>query len=180
MPHGFDAYQAPVALSYPSPTAGVSSPTSGHPVPRPLSNLTFPLDATRFYLLGQLEYYLSAQNLASDLFLRKRMDSRGWIPISLLASFNRVRQLTMDQQLVRDVLALSSIVELRDDFVRMGAGEWARFVLPDAPVSAVEVEGGQDQDRDHAEEDAEVEEEEEEEEIEIVMDREVPGQPWIT
>jgi la-related protein 1 len=112
------------------------------------------------------------------------MDSRGWIPISLLASFNRVRQLTMDQQLVRDVLAFSSIVEVRNDFVRMGAGEWARFVLPGAPASTVEDElggheqGGQDQDRDHADEDAEVEEEEEEEEIEIVMDG--LGQAWVT
>jgi la-related protein 1 len=94
----------------------------------------------------------------------------------------------MDPQLVRDVLELSSIVELRDDFVRMGAGEWVRFVLPDAPTSNVEVESGlggellsgQDRDRDHAEEDAEAEEEEEEEEIEIVMDREVLGQAWIT
>ncbi|KAI0305140.1 hypothetical protein B0F90DRAFT_1160241 [Multifurca ochricompacta] len=177
------------------------SSVSGHPVPRPLSNLAFPLDATRHYLLGQLEYYLSAQNMAFDYFLRKRMDSRGWIPISLLASFNRVRQLTLDPQLVRDVLALSSIVELRDDFVRMGAGGWTRFILPDAPVSTVEVEGAWpglegnqedgsgveqewDQGRDHTEEYAEVdddeEEEEEEEEIEIVMDREVIGQAWMT
>jgi la-related protein 1 len=51
----------------------VSGLPSGHPLPRPLSNLTFPLDPTRFYLLGQLEYYLSAQNLVSDIFLRKRV-----------------------------------------------------------------------------------------------------------
>jgi la-related protein 1 len=69
----FETYQAPVPLSYPSPNANVPSPTSGHPLPSPLSNLTFPLDPTRFYLLGQLEYYLSAQNLVSDIFLRKRV-----------------------------------------------------------------------------------------------------------
>jgi len=115
------------------------------------------------------------------------MDSRGWIPISLLASFNRVRQLTLDPQLVREVLALSQVVEMRDDCVRMGGGEWAQFVLPDAPVSAVEAgsvgmghgeDGVGDQDRDPAEEDADLEEEEEEEEIEIVMDRDI-GQPWM-
>ena len=122
------------------------------------------------------------------------MDSRGWIPIILLASFNRVRQLTPDPQLVRDVLALSQIVEMRDDHVRMAGGEWAQFVLPDAPVSTVEGGGAvvgdgedgrvgearQDQDREHGEEDGDFEEEEEEEEIEIVMDREVIGQPWMT
>jgi la-related protein 1 len=70
---GFEAYQAPVQVSYPSQNAGVPGATQGHPLPRPLSNLTFPLDATRYYLLGQLEYYLSAQNLVSDIFLRKRV-----------------------------------------------------------------------------------------------------------
>jgi la-related protein 1 len=120
------------------------------------------------------------------------MDSRGWIPISLLASFNRVRQLTLDPQLVRDVLALSQVLEMWDDCVRMARGEWAQFVLPDAPTSTVECttsaeageggrggEAGQDQDREHGEDDGEVEEEEEEEEIEIVMDREVIAQPWM-
>jgi la-related protein 1 len=122
------------------------------------------------------------------------MDLRGWIPISLLASFNRVRQLTLDPQLVRDVLALSQVLEIRDDCVRMAKGEWAQFVLPDAPMSTIEVaaspeagggegerggEAGQDQDREHGEDDGYVEEEEEEEEIEIVMDREVIGQPWM-
>lgn len=162
----------------------MTSPVSVHPVPRPLSNITYSADPMRFFLLGQLEYYLSAQNMASDLFLRQRMDSRGWIPVSLLASFNRVRQLTLDPQLVRDVLALSSIVELRDDCVRMGGGEWRRFVLPDAPTSTVEFEGAEaerekeidSEDHEHVED---LEDEEEEEEIEIVMDREL-GQPWTT
>ena len=94
---------------------------------------------------------------------------------------------------MRDVLALSQIVEMRDDHVRMAVGEWAQFVLPDAPVSTVGGgsagvgagengrvgEAGQDQDREHGEEDGDVEEDEEEEEIEIVMDREVIGHPWM-
>jgi len=184
MPHGFDAYHGPVPLSYPPPpNASMTSPVSVHPVPRPLSNITYSADPTRFFLLGQLEYYLSAQNMASDLFLRQRMDSRGWIPVSLLASFNRVRHLTLDPQLVRDVLALSSIVELCDDCVRMGGGEWRRFVLPDAPTSTVEGEEnriGVDREQDDLDEQyADVEEEDEEEEIEIVMDREL-GQTWTT
>lgn len=109
--------------------------------------------------------------------------------MSLLASFNRVRQLTSDPQAVRDVLALSSIVELCDDYVRMGGGEWRRFVLPDAPTSTVQVEGTEDENRiggdreqddhEHVEDYADVEEEEDEEEIEIVMDREL-GPTWAT
>lgn len=109
------------------------------------------------------------------------MDSRGWIPISLLASFNRVRQLTLDPQLVREVLALSQILEMRDDCVRMGRGEWAQFVLADAPVSTVEGLGGEGGWGGAAgeEEEGEIEDEDEEEDIEIVMDREVIGQRWM-
>src|SRR5437879_4930990 len=64
------------------------------------------------------------------------MDVRGWIPIPLIASFNRVRQLTMDAQLVREVLALSTLVQVRGNMVRMGG--WERYVLPDASPSTVE------------------------------------------
>ena len=64
------------------------------------------------------------------------MDSRGWIPISLIASFNRVRNLTMDVQLVTDVLTLSSLVEVRGTYVRMR--QWQQFVLPTAAPSPVE------------------------------------------
>ncbi|KAH9477865.1 N-glycosidase [Psilocybe cubensis] len=83
------------------------------PVPAPLTPIPFPLDPTRYWLLGQLEYYLSPQNMAHDIFLRRNMDSKGWIPIELIASFNRVKTLTMDVALVRDVLALSSIAQVR-------------------------------------------------------------------
>ena len=67
------------------------------------------------------------------------MDTRGWIPISLIASFNRVRQLTTDVHLVKEVLTLSSFVQVCGGMVRMNG--WESFVLPGAPVSRVEDEG---------------------------------------
>ncbi|PPQ73716.1 hypothetical protein CVT26_010847 [Gymnopilus dilepis] len=108
----------------------------GAPLPPPQSTIPFPLDPVRYWLLGQLEYYLSPQNMAQDFFLRQRMDARGWIPIPLLASFNRVKLLTHDTQLVRDVLSLSQHVQVRGGMVRMSA--WESFVLPDAKPSTVE------------------------------------------
>jgi la-related protein 1 len=71
------------------------------------------------------------------------MDSRGWIPIPLIASFNRVRTLTTDARLVKDVLILSKIVEVNADWVRMGGNQWERYVLPDAPTSSVESLGAE-------------------------------------
>jgi la-related protein 1 len=64
------------------------------------------------------------------------MDSRGWISIPLISSFNRVRQLTVDPSLVREVLVLSTVVEVKDDWVRMSG--WEQFVLPHAMRSEVE------------------------------------------
>ena len=64
------------------------------------------------------------------------MDSRGWIPIPVMASFRRVQQLTSDEHLVKAVLSLSSLVEVRGDWVR--AQLWERYILPDAPESIVE------------------------------------------
>ncbi|KAH8116135.1 winged helix DNA-binding domain-containing protein [Phellopilus nigrolimitatus] len=110
-------------------------------MPIPVTVLSFPLDPVRHYLLGQVEYYFSIQNLASDFFLRKQMDSRGWIPIHLIASFNRVRQLTTDVQMVKDILSLSSLIEVRDEHVRLSNELWVSFVLPGAADSTVERDG---------------------------------------
>lgn len=42
------------------------------PMPMPVTSLSFPIDPTRYQLLGQLEYYFSLQNLAQDLYLRRQ------------------------------------------------------------------------------------------------------------
>jgi len=65
------------------------------------------------------------------------MDSEGWISISLLASFKRVRQLHTDADIVREVLSRSAVVEVSGDWVRMGGRKWQVFVLPNAPRSVV-------------------------------------------
>ena len=44
----------------------------------------------------QIEYYFSRQNLQKDFFLRRKMDAEGYLPATLVASFNRVRSLTND------------------------------------------------------------------------------------
>ena len=59
------------------------------------------------------------------------MDAQGWISISLVASFPRVKNLTHDMNLVREVLYLSSSVEVKGEWVRM-ARDWEKFVLRDA------------------------------------------------
>ncbi|RWW07611.1 hypothetical protein BHE74_00037627 [Ensete ventricosum] len=49
------------------------------------------IDPQRASLLKQIDYYFSSDNLCKDVFLRQKMDEQGWVPISLIAGFNRVR-----------------------------------------------------------------------------------------
>lgn len=62
----YDPYGYPEYQPIPPPAQGMP------PTPMPLSTLSFPLDPVRFRLLGQLEYYLSPQNMAQDLYLRRK------------------------------------------------------------------------------------------------------------
>ncbi|KAH9941218.1 uncharacterized protein BXZ73DRAFT_88383 [Epithele typhae] len=143
IPQAFEGY--PYAPYPPPPPQAQMASTgpNGQPLtmPMPQTNVGFPLDSTRYYLLGQLEYYLSAQNMAQDFFLRQQMDSRGWIPIDLIAQFNRVLTLTRETHIVVEVLSLSSLVEVRGMHVR--PHQWQQFVLPAAAVSTIEGVDGQ-------------------------------------
>lgn len=44
----------------------------------------------------------------------------------------------MDIRLVKDILTISTIVEVLDKWVRMGGNQWEQFVLPSALPSTVE------------------------------------------
>lgn len=72
-PGGYEVYQYP---SFPPP------PPLYPPVPQPVSQLPFPLDPTRYYLLGQLEYYLSPQNMAQDFYLRQQASTADWCTLT--------------------------------------------------------------------------------------------------
>jgi la-related protein 1 len=39
----------------------------------------------------QIEYYFSAQNLCHDMYLRSKMDAEGYVPVSVLVHFNKIR-----------------------------------------------------------------------------------------
>ncbi len=44
----------------------------------------------------QVEYYLSIENLCKDVWLRKHMDDAGFVPLSVIAGFRRIQELTKD------------------------------------------------------------------------------------
>lgn len=66
----------------------------------------------REYVKNQIEYYFCDHNLQKDIFLRRQMDSEGFIPLGLIASFYRVQALTQDINLIVEALNGSEVVEL--------------------------------------------------------------------
>lgn len=65
------------------------------------------------------EYYFSLPNLERDFFLRRKMDSKGFLPISLIASFHRVQALTTDINLIKEVTLTSDLPLFLDTHQRL-------------------------------------------------------------
>lgn len=79
----------------------------------------------------QIDYYFSVDNLCKDMFLRSKMDPQGWIPMALIANFNRVRMLTPDLFLIVEALRTSHVVEVNKDGLLVRAKDtWQQWVLP--------------------------------------------------
>ncbi|UNI15201.1 hypothetical protein JDV02_001757 [Purpureocillium takamizusanense] len=85
-------------------------------------------------LKSQIEYYFSIENLCKDMYLRKRMDSQGFVNLHFVAAFKRIRELTSDMGMIRAVCEAS--VELdyvvgEDEIERLRRrSNWQTFVLP--------------------------------------------------
>lgn len=77
-------------------------------------------------IVSQINFYFSDDNLARDGYLRSNMDEQGWVPISLIATFRRVQQLTNDVTLILDALRNSTILEVQGERVRRRNG-WSKW-----------------------------------------------------
>lgn len=95
-------------------------------------------------IVNQIDYYFSNENLIKDIYLRQKMDDQGWVPIKLIAGFNKVLKLTDNIQLILDSVRMSAIVEVQGDKVRR-RNDWLRWlVLPSAqfpPISSPQTPG---------------------------------------
>lgn len=81
-------------------------------------------------VVAQIEYYLSIENLCKDIFLRRHMNSHGLIPLSTLASFNRMKALTGGNfQLVLDAAKWAPSADVIGDRVRPKVN-WEAWVMP--------------------------------------------------
>lgn len=85
-------------------------------------------------LRSQVEYYFSLENLCKDMFLRKHMDSQGFVPLHFIAAFKRMQDLSANSDLVRAVCQESPEIDyvIDKDGVELlrSRHSWQTFVLP--------------------------------------------------
>ena len=81
----------------------------------------------------QFEYYFSIDNLCKDVFLRKHMDSQGFVFLTFIAGFKRIQALSQDFELLRFACQESSVIEIvrgDDGIDRLRRAEgWEKWVL---------------------------------------------------
>lgn len=84
------------------------------------------------YVKKQIEYYFSEENLMKDFFLRRKMDSEGYLPVTLIASFHRLQALTTDLSMILTAVRTSDKLELFNGFKVRTKEDPLRWPLPDA------------------------------------------------
>ncbi|KAH6785889.1 hypothetical protein C2S51_038344 [Perilla frutescens var. frutescens] len=108
------------------------------PIVPPLPPMIFPPaneNPLTNMIVKQIDFYFSDDNLVKDSFLRSKMDDHGWVPVSLIASFRRVQQLTKDIPLILESLRYSMVVEVQGDKVRR-RNEWNKWLLSTGVVNS--------------------------------------------
>lgn len=81
-------------------------------------------------IINQISYYFSTENLVKDIFLRKQMNSNGFIPIPVIANFFRVQNLSGgNYDLVLQAIEKIDFIEVKNEKVRLQQ-DFQQWVLP--------------------------------------------------
>ncbi|CAN1182415.1 La-related protein 1A [Linum perenne] len=136
---GAAMYNMPMVLP-----GGFRGPHPPHFVPYPMNPgdlmLTPETVTLKSNVVRQVEYYFSDENLQTDSYLVSLMDEQGWVPISTIADFKRLKRMTTDTAFILDTLRSSNAVEVQADKVRKRDG-WSKWI----PVSNEQADKLKDQ-----------------------------------
>ncbi|KAK9999855.1 hypothetical protein SO802_019458 [Lithocarpus litseifolius] len=83
--------------------------------------------ALRTNIVKQIDYYFSDENLQNDQYLISLMDDQGWVPISIIADFKRVRKMSTDIPFILEALQTSSTVQVQGDKIRK-RDNWLKWI----------------------------------------------------
>jgi hypothetical protein len=73
-------------------------------------NIDIDEDLTKHFIKRQIEFYFSDNNYEKDSFLKSKEDENGYIPISVIMSFNKIKMITSDKDLF--IKALKEVEKL--------------------------------------------------------------------
>ncbi|XP_074571311.1 la-related protein 1A-like [Curcuma longa] len=116
-----------------------------HPSPPVHPNMTSETVALQTNIVKQIEYYFSDENLQKDRYLISLLDEQGWVSITKIADFNRVKKMTTSIPLILDALRSSNLIEIQDDNIRR-RGDWSKWIpAPSPPVVSSQFQSTQSQ-----------------------------------
>ncbi|KAE9614905.1 putative winged helix-turn-helix DNA-binding domain-containing protein [Lupinus albus] len=117
-------------------------PYAVNPAPHSLPPETL---ALRTSIVKQIDYYFSDENLQHDQYLISLMDGQGWVPVSTVAGFKRVKRMSTDIPFILDALQSSSIVEVQGDKIRKQKdwSQWIQVSSGDSGSSVAQIQQSQ-------------------------------------
>ncbi|PIN09426.1 hypothetical protein CDL12_17987 [Handroanthus impetiginosus] len=86
-----------------------------------------PVEAMKANVVKQIEYYFSDENLQHDYYLISLMDDQGWVPISNIADFKRIKRMNVDIPFILDALQASETIEVQGEKVRR-RNVWSNWI----------------------------------------------------
>ncbi|XP_073142897.1 la-related protein 1A-like isoform X3 [Henckelia pumila] len=118
------------------PPGYVRIPYQPHLVPYPVKPGVpmppTPTMSSRARIVTQIEYYFSDKNLQSDHYLISLMDGEGWVPISTIAEFPRIKIMNAEIPFILDALLSSETIEVQGEKIRR-QNTWSKW----APSTAI-------------------------------------------
>lgn len=117
----------PVDFSRGGPHLISLMPSPPPPLPAPVSFLPPEEQTLRTNILKQIEYYFSDENLHDDNYLLSLLDEHGWVSISRISDFNRLKKMTTSIPLILDSLRSSNFIEIQDEKIRRK--DWSKWIL---------------------------------------------------
>ncbi|XP_020234034.1 la-related protein 1A [Cajanus cajan] len=122
---------APVWCVPMPPPGSIRGPHPRHFVPYPVNPTPQPpppeTASLRASIVKQIDYYFSDENLEDDHYLISLMDDQGWVPISTVADFKRVKRMCRDIPFILDALQSSNTVEVQGDLIRKRSN-WSKWI----------------------------------------------------
>lgn len=92
----------------------------------------------------QVEWYFQQPNVDNDIYLRNQMDKRGYVPVKVIANFNRLKKFRISEMEILHCCASSTKVKVKNGKIKM-RDRWYMYVLPGDKVESICLSADEDE-----------------------------------